>query len=104
MFSFVRNCQVLITQECLTLSQGSSVHGILKARILEWVAIPFPRDLSNPGAEPRSSALQANSLPNEPPGKPRNFLSFKLAIQLIIPLAINDSSCYSSPSQFMYFF
>ena len=33
---------------------GSAVHGILKARILEWVAIPFPRDLSSPGIEPAS--------------------------------------------------
>ena len=47
---------------------GSSVHGILQARILEWVAIPFSR---NPGIEPRSSALQAGALPSEPPGKPR---------------------------------
>jgi hypothetical protein len=29
----------------------SSVHGILQARILEWVALPFSRDLSNPGIE-----------------------------------------------------
>ena len=30
---------------------GSSVRGILQARILEWVAIPFSRDLYNPGTE-----------------------------------------------------
>ena len=29
-------------------------------------------DLPNPGIEPRSSALQADSLPAEPPGKPKN--------------------------------
>ena len=50
---------------------GSSVHGILQARILEWVAIPSPRNLSDPGIEPRSPALQADSLTSEPPGKPR---------------------------------
>ena len=33
---------------------GSSVHGILQARILEWIAIPFSRDISNPGIKPRS--------------------------------------------------
>ena len=49
---------------------GSSVHGILQARILVWVAVPFSRDLPNPGMEPRSPALQADSLPSEPPGKP----------------------------------
>ena len=30
----------------------SSVHGILQARVLEWV--PSPGDLSDPGIEPRS--------------------------------------------------
>ena len=48
---------------------GSSVHGILQARILAWVAIPFSRDLPNPGTEPKSPSLQADSLPSEPPGK-----------------------------------
>ena len=36
---------------------GSSVHGILQARILEWVAIPSPEDLPDPGTEPTSPAL-----------------------------------------------
>ena len=33
---------------------GSSVHGILQARILEWEAIPSPGDLPDPGTEPAS--------------------------------------------------
>ena len=34
---------------------GSSVHGILQARILEWVAIPFtPRDRPDPEVKPES--------------------------------------------------
>ena len=47
--------EVLIAQLCLTLCDpmdcsllGSSVHGILQARILEWVAIPFSRGSSQP--------------------------------------------------------
>ena len=48
---------------------SSSVHGILQARILEWVACPCSGDLPNPGIEPRSPALQG-SLPAEPRGKP----------------------------------
>ena len=48
---------------------GSSVCGISQARILEWVAISFFRGSSNPGTEPRSPALQADSLLSEPPGK-----------------------------------
>ena len=36
---------------------GSSVHGILQARTLEWVAIPFSGNLPDPEIEPRSPAL-----------------------------------------------
>ena len=54
---------------------GSSVHGILQARILEWVAILFSRDLLDPGFELKSPALLADSSPSEPPGKP-NFCLF----------------------------
>ena len=41
-----------------------------------WSGLPFPSpgDLPDPGIEPRSPALQANSLPSEPPGTPINFL------------------------------
>ena len=49
---------------------GSSIHGILQARILAWVAIFFSRGSSGPGIELRSPALQADSLPFEPPGNP----------------------------------
>ena len=49
---------------------GSSVHGILPARILEWVAISFSRECSRPRDQVRSPALQADALPSEPPGKP----------------------------------
>ena len=68
---------MLVTQSCLTLCDltdcsppGSFVHGILQTRILEWVVIPFSRDLPHPGIEPSSSALQADSLLSKPPGKP----------------------------------
>ena len=39
-----------------------------------WSALPFPspEDLPNSGTEPRSPALQADSLPSEPSGKPKN--------------------------------
>ena len=49
-----------------------TIHGILQARILEWAAFPFSRDLPNPGIEPRSPTLQADSLPAELQGKPKN--------------------------------
>ena len=43
--------------------------GILQAKILEWVAMPSSRDLPNPGIEPKSPKLLADSLPSEPPEK-----------------------------------
>ena len=46
------------------------VYGIFQARILEWIAFPFFRDLPSPGIEPRSPALQMGSLPAELSGKP----------------------------------
>ena len=46
---------------------GSSVHGILQARIQEWVAIHSPGDLPNPEIEPSSLTLLEDSLPAEPP-------------------------------------
>jgi len=38
-----------------------------------WSGLPFPSpgDLPDPGIEPMSPALQADSLPSEPPGKPQ---------------------------------
>ena len=69
--------KVLIAQSCPTLCDpmdynppGSSVCGILWARIVEWVAIPFFTRSSRPGIEPRSPVLQVDSLLSEPPGKP----------------------------------
>ena len=47
---------------------GSFAHGTLQARILEWLAIPFFKDLPDPGIEPRSPALQADLPLSEPPG------------------------------------
>ena len=63
-----------VTQSCSTLCDPMdyTVHGILQARILEWVVFPSPGDLPNPGIEPRSLTLQVDSLPAEPQGKPKN--------------------------------
>ena len=60
---------------------GSFVRGTSQARILEWVTISFSRDLPDPGIEPRtpyckwSPALQVDSSPTEPPGKPKKCLT-----------------------------
>ena len=49
-----------------------TIHGILQAKILEWVAFPFSRGSSEPEIEPRSPTLQTDSLPTEPQGKPKD--------------------------------
>ena len=49
-----------------------TVHGILWARILEWVFPPSPGNLPIPGIKPRSPTLQVDSLLAESPGKPKN--------------------------------
>ena len=63
---------VLVTQSCTTLCNAMdySVHKILKARILEWIAISSLEDLPNSGIKLGSPALQVDSLLSEPPGKP----------------------------------
>ena len=73
---------VFVTQSCLTLcnamdciSPGSSVHGILQARIMEWVAIPFSRGSSQPRDQTSISCLlhrQSGSLPPAPHGRPKD--------------------------------
>ena len=75
---------VKVTQLCPTLCDPMDyiVHEVLQARILEWVAIPSPGDRPNPGTEPRSPTLQADSLPAEPQGtikySPNSLLGCKL--------------------------
>ena len=64
---------------CLTLwdsmdgsPPGSSVQGLLQARILKWVVMASSRDLLSPEIEctySEAPALQADSFTTEPPGK-----------------------------------
>jgi len=49
---------------------GSSVLGIFQARYWNEPSFPSPGDLPHPAIKPRSFALQADSLPSEPPRKP----------------------------------
>ena len=72
----------------------SMVHGILQARILEWVAFPFSGDLPKPGIDPRSPALQEYSLSAGPQGEPKNTGVDSLSLlQGIFPgLGINPGS------------
>ena len=62
---------------------GSSVHGTLQERTLEWLPFPSPGDRPDPGIKLASPALQADSLPSEPPGRPQ------------VLRALRNSSSYS---------
>ena len=67
--------KVKVTQSCPPPCNPMNyiAHGILQARILEWVAFPFSRGIfPTQGSKPRFPTLQADSLPAEPPGKPTN--------------------------------
>ena len=81
-FQEKKRCAVLflVAQSCLTLCDPSRLQ---PSRLLcpwkfsrqeYWSGFPFPIPgyLPNPGIELRSPALQADSLPAEPPGKPRS--------------------------------
>ena len=50
--------------------QAPPAIGFSRQEFWSGLPLPSPGDLPNPGIKPRSSALQANSLQSEPPGKP----------------------------------
>ena len=69
----------LVTKSCLPLvnpwivpCQAPLSMGFPKQEYWSGLPFPSPGDLPNPGMEPRSPALQADSLSSEPPGKPLN--------------------------------
>ena len=67
----------LVTKSCLTLATPWTVApqaplSLGFSRQEHWSGLPFssPGNLPNPGMEAGSPALQADTLPSEPPGKP----------------------------------
>ena len=87
--------KVNTAQSCPTLCNPMdyTVHGILQPEY--WSGQPFPSSgyLPNPGMEPRSPALQADSLPAEPPRKAKNtgMGSLSLLQQIFLILESNQS-------------
>ena len=105
--------KVSVIQSCLTLCDptdcsppGSSVHGILKARILEWVAIPSSRGSSQPRDRTQVSCI-ADSVLSEPRRKPCKAIVIKkkkkkiagtsLVAQWLRLLALNTGGLGSIP-------
>ena len=66
--------KVKVAQSCPALCDAMdyTVHGILKARILEWVAFPFSRGSSQPRDRTQVSCIAGRFFPAEPQGKPKN--------------------------------
>ena len=66
---------------------GPSVHGILQARILEWVVIPFSRGSSQPKDQSRISCIAGRYLTGEPTGRPMyNYICVSLLISNAVPI------------------
>ena len=82
-------CSACVTCDPVDCSpKGSSVHGILQARTLEWVATSFS-DLPNPGINPVSPALAGGFFTTEPPGKP-----IAVITQLLNTSSGSESNCH----------
>ena len=92
----VGHVKVKVTQSCPTLVTPWTIQivlRILQARILEWVAFPASRESS----QPRFPTLQADSLPAEPQGKPKNTGVGSLSLQQIFPTQESSLSYQGIP-------
>ena len=65
----VKSCLSLVTSWTVACQDPLSM-GFSRQQYWSGWPFPSPGDLPNPGNEPRSPALQADSLPSKPPGKP----------------------------------
>ena len=61
----------LFATPCIVAYQAPPSMGLFRQDCWNELLFPSPGDLSNPGIEPESPALQADALPSEPPGKPK---------------------------------
>ena len=89
-------CCCLVAQSCPLCDPvdcsppGSSVHGILQARTLEWVAMPSYRGSSQPRDQTCVSCMAGGFFTSEPPGKPIPTL-FKI-LHIEAPYCLRTSS------------
>ena len=83
-----KSSEAKVTQLCPTLCNLWTIQSVEFFRPEYWSGYPFPSpvDLPNPGIEPRSPALKADSLPAEPPGNVMNTGMCSLSLlQVIVP-------------------
>ena len=97
-----------VAQSCPTLQPmdcslpDSSVHGFSRQEYWSRLPFPSPGNLPDPGIKPMSAALQADSLPSEPPGKIKRKQKFSFDFQketeiLIVNLTIFHTRSHGVP-------
>ena len=65
LFNHLNEVKLKVTQSCLTLcAPMDCIHGILQARILEWVAFPFSRGSSQPSDQTQVSHIAGEFFPS----------------------------------------
>ena len=86
--------KVKVAQLCLTLCpMDYTVHGILQARILEWVAFPFSRGSSQPKDQTQVSHISGRFFTAKPQGKAKNTGVGSLSLLQWIFLTQESVSC-----------
>ena len=70
---------------------GSSAHRILRARILEWVVVPFASGSSRPRDWTCCSCIAGRSFTAEPPEKPSTLLGLTFMLVPVIPRAVQNA-------------
>ena len=88
-------CLILCDPMDYSLS-GSSVHVVLQARILEWVAIPFSRESSRLNTSPATPALQADPLSLSHQGKPEWLILVAISDYTDVTNCINFPRFYNN--------
>ena len=90
---------ILVSQSYLFVTPGFAVHGILQARILQWVAVPS-RDLPDPGIKLRSPTLQVSEPTREAPWQVGLFWG-----SVFCPIAVSVVTSFSFlPLFFLFLF
>ena len=105
--------KVLVTQLCLILcdsvdcsTPGSSVHGILQARIWSGLPFPSPGDFPNPGIEPGSSCIAGGFFTSWGTGGAYQFYPFlirRLSLQLRKLVTVGVIILWRAASGWMWF-
>ena len=103
----VKKAAILITQSRPSLCDpmdysplGSSVHGILQERIMEWVVMPSVMGSSQPRDQTQVSHIAGRFLPYDPPGKAQESRDLPIFIGLFVLMGCKNSLYILDTSSF----